>query len=360
MDIYRADSDFLQQEVIEDYESVIWTDRYDEYGDFELVVPWSADLASNLRSLKYLTQPESDRIMMVENAEMLSPSEDEEVKQELVKLSGRSLEAFLEMRDNYLYLPMSEQTVLTRTGLPQNIIRDIINAYLVANGNAVYNIPGLVIAPTSILGEEITLTIERGTLYPQIQNVAKPYNLGFKFRKTYVSGVQTGGLTFEIYKGIDRTLVDVLTPEDNSLTDISSFESIAGYKNHVRVLGAKTAETVYPTDVPPTVAGFERRMLMVDAPDIGADSSTTVAEDKIALKLRGLEALKQQENQHIRLVDGSMAPNDLRFRNLGLGDVIWLRDSQSVQTKVRVTEKIWSSDGTGDKRYPTFEAVTDG
>jgi len=364
MDLYRSDSTFRKVDIVDDYESLIWTDRYSEAGAFELKVPWSESLATDLRTFKYLRQSESTSIMMIETAFLDRPSEN--LKENLVKITGRSLEAVLENRANTSYTPGGGTPVI-KTGTRAAIANDFVDEMCVTSGTATNNYPNLSIYGTVPSGPTETLTIARGPLYPDIlQAVLEPVNLGFRINGAYyVSGVLAapGSIRFEVYSGVDRTIntpgVEYIefSPDADSLTDISTLESVANYKNHARILGAKTVSTVYLPGVLTTIAGFERRTIYIDASDIGTDSTTTVAEDQVALQERGLKALLSPENKYQLLVDGDASLNDQAFKNAGLGDIVWARGSNNIKNKVRITEKIWTSDSSGEKRLPTFEAV---
>lgn len=363
MDIYLADSQFTSQDIIDGYTSCIWTERFKDAGEFELLVPWQANLASDLKNYKYLTMSESNAIMMIENAVI-----DQEAKdrgENLVRVSGSSIEAFFKLRSTTLY----------EVGGGANIIRNstraaaanyLVDITVVSNPSAVYNLPGLSIAAPPSVGVSSRLEIARGELLSSIRDILEPDNLGFRIVKKYVGGVQhPGEIVFQVYAGQDWSgdgpsgyaQYRLYSPDDDTLTDISSLESIAGYKNHARVLGAKTVATVYAPGISSSITGFERRTMVIDASDIGPDSTTTVAEDQVALQERGLEVLAAQENKYQNLVDGDLTQNDVAFQNLGLGDLLQIKNTYGVQNKVRITEKIWTSDENGAKRLPTFEVV---
>lgn len=362
MDLFLCDSIFNQQSLI-DYDSLIWTDRYCAYGSFELNTPWTPNLARNLRSFKYLRQPESSSVMMVETAILERPSENP--KESLVKVTGRSLEAFLENRSNLTY---NQQDVVLRNGRRSAMVNDIVDEYLINGPSDVNDIPNMDVWDLGLTDPVVELTIERGQIYQMIVDLLQPINLGFRIYLRPIT-VGEGLLRFEVYEGNDWTVNDAslnnggykeFSPDEDNLTDISTLESIANYKNHARMLGAKTGVDVYLPNIPPTVGGFERRTLVVEAKDIGADSTTTVAEDQAALRLRGLEILNSPDNKYYNLVDGEAIFKPSEFIGSGLGDVVWIQDMDGLKSRVRIAEKVWTSDATGDKLVPTFEAVTDG
>lgn len=349
MDLYQSDTSFQPQSLIDNYESLVWTDRYSAHGDFELSVPWSPTLVQDLKTYKYLLHPESDRIMMVETATV--DRETSTKTGSLVKLTGRSLEAFLDFRNNKTFALQASEV---RTGSRAAIANYFVESTCVTNAVTEENLPGLVIgAPPS--GTSVTLTVERGPIYSMVKQILDASDLGFKIYRTPTAGE----LIWQVYAGADYSgalgvgIYRKYSPDSDTLVDVSSLESIANYKNHITMIGAKASIQLYFDGSPSYLSGFLRRSVVVDAYDIGPDTTTTVGEDQAALTLRSYEVKKLDENKYIQLVDGEI-PSGTPAE---LGDTVWVQDSFGLKTLVRINEKIWTSDATGNKRIPTFEAV---
>lgn len=66
MEIYILDESFYETDVIDSYESFIWTERFDFLGDFELVMHPNEDLRMKLIPGTMISIKESKRIMVVE------------------------------------------------------------------------------------------------------------------------------------------------------------------------------------------------------------------------------------------------------------------------------------------------------
>lgn len=79
--------------VIEDYESVIWTTRYDEPGEFELKIRTSLVDVSLFMLDRLLKLEKNETIMLIEKIEF-----SKEDKDLFIILSGRSIESYLERR----------------------------------------------------------------------------------------------------------------------------------------------------------------------------------------------------------------------------------------------------------------------
>lgn len=348
MDLYLSNSTFQPSRIIDNYSSLVWTDRYAGYGDFTLSVPWSLDLSQNLKQFKYLLHPDSNRVMMVETVE--KPRQSSDKAKNLVKCTGRSIEAFLDFRNNKTF---ADQESVVKTGSRAQIANEFVDENCVSSAISGQNLPGLVIAaPPS--GSSVTLTVPRGPIYSMVKEILQAENLGFKIYRTTTAGE----LIWEVYEGADYSgdsdpdLYREFSPETDSLSDTSSLESISNYKNHILAIGAKASTQLYYDDSLAS-GGWNRRSMVLDALDVGPDTTTTVAEDQQALILRMYEAKESTDNKYIQLVDGQI-PDDV---NVDLGDIVWVKDSYGMQNLVRITEMIYTSDATGSSSLPTFEAV---
>ena len=60
---------------LDKYTSFIWTDRYNDVGEFELCLPVTAKYAQSIKKDYFLTIPTSNRIMIVESIKIETDSE---------------------------------------------------------------------------------------------------------------------------------------------------------------------------------------------------------------------------------------------------------------------------------------------
>ena len=66
MEIYVLNTNFESVAVVDEFESLIWTDRYDEAGDFELYMSMDKRLLEYLRKDYYLWNADSEHMMIIE------------------------------------------------------------------------------------------------------------------------------------------------------------------------------------------------------------------------------------------------------------------------------------------------------
>lgn len=94
MDLYVLNTEFDTVAIIDDYESFNWTDRYNEAGDFELVLLVTTELLTVIQTDYYLYFQMSDHLMIIESLEIKTDDE----KGNRFVVSGRSLESLLDRR----------------------------------------------------------------------------------------------------------------------------------------------------------------------------------------------------------------------------------------------------------------------
>ena len=94
MNIYVLNEQFQKTSIIDVYESFIWTDRYYESGDFELVIPASSEMVSILQKDLYLAIDNSECTMIIEDIEITTNYEEGNK----LKVTGRTLDSILDRR----------------------------------------------------------------------------------------------------------------------------------------------------------------------------------------------------------------------------------------------------------------------
>jgi hypothetical protein len=94
MEVYILDSLYRRIEVVDKFESLIWTERWDDIGDFELHIPSSASAKALFHPDVNIATNDSVRVMTVETVE--DTLDDEGRK--MYKVKGRSIEKITEDR----------------------------------------------------------------------------------------------------------------------------------------------------------------------------------------------------------------------------------------------------------------------
>lgn len=94
MDIKILDTNFKMVGIIDSYISFIWTDRYDEAGDFELILPMDTPALDLIQTDYYLSIDDSEHMMFVEDMRVSTDAESGKT----MKIVGYSLEKILDRR----------------------------------------------------------------------------------------------------------------------------------------------------------------------------------------------------------------------------------------------------------------------
>ena len=357
MEVYILDDLLRRTAVIDQFNSMIWTERWRDKGDFELVVNSSPAMRSLLRTGQQLVITESDRVMEIEFVE---DAHDDEGKK-ILKATGPSLERILENRvatDGMAGL--GENSDWTIAGTPGDIARYIFDQICRVGILSVSDIipfiqPGSLYPPGSI-DENATLfsaDIPVSSVFSAIKELCEQYELGFRLVRNF----DTSELYFDIYSGDNRTTQQssiapvIFSPGLENLKNTTEVNSITEYKNVAYVFGKNGSEIVYADNTTAETNGFDRRVMFVDAKDVENVPGPTLTS---ILRNKGLDALAKQ--RPLTAFDGEITQNSqykygLHYR---LGDLVEMRNSDGATNSMRVTEQIFVCDGEGDRSYPTL------
>lgn len=358
MDIFILDGLLRRTLVVDDYESFIWTERFSSAGDFQLVIRSTPANRAIFKTGTMFVIQKSFFIMVVEYVEDAKSSDGINV----LKVTGPSLEKILASRvakDTMSNTTTEPKWVLT--GTPGAIARQIFHDICVLGNLSSSDIIPYVLETNMIYHADtiaepttsITLELDPTTVYQAISDICSLYDLGFRLCRPHDD---TSILYFNIYAGCDRTSLQstmpvvIFSPELENLQDTKEVTTIAEYKNVAYVFSPVGFEVVYAYGVTSSVAGFERRVLMVNASDI---TSTVPATATAQMIQRGNEELSK--NRMLNGFDGELRQDSyVYYTDYNLGDLVEVRNSDGVTVNMRVTEQIFVSDKEGDRSYPTL------
>lgn len=368
MEIWTLDENLKKSQVIEGYTSFIWTDRYNQNGDFKIDTTSTSVNRNLLTPGTMIAQSESKHVMRVKT---ITDKIDDDGSESL-EVTGLSMEALLD--DRIGMTPAMVTDIVTNpkwviTDTPGNIARTIFNDICVNlvldSGDAIPFYHTGALLPAGSIAEPsdiITVNLDPDTVYNLVASVCQSYNLGFRL----VRNGETSEVYFEIYTGNDHTTSQtsrpavVFSPEMDTLSNVTRLTSIASHKTVAYVVGADRVKVVFGIGENTTASGFDRRVLFVDANNIDA---TNVADVDAALSQAGLNALS--EHRKIYQFDGEISEfGQFRYGvDYDLGDLVEERDATGLGNQMMVTEQIFVSDNQGDRSYPTltkFEVIVPG
>lgn len=373
MEPYTLTRDYRKQDIIDNFHSIIWTERYQGDSKVELVVPLSMSMINKLPVGTFLAVEESDELMILETAN---------IENGKLKLSGISILSWLNNRfirtsalheDRYWYIEGIPGWILWAMVYYMCVGGDYLNGTTPINipNPEQFILPGLGLYDYDKSGESVKVGISYGPLYTAMLEFAKTYDMGMQIILDIDSETP---LQFRSYKGLDRTSTQTELPvvrfssEMDSLSDIKEVQSIAKLMTQVYAFapGLKPNEGDPELRTTPGISvlageeytGFDLRAKMIFAEDITTDqvggSSATLLDI-----LNNRAHTELINNKYIKTVDGEIVP-DAQFQygfDYNLGDIIEVEGDSGTIQKSRITEYIRSHDNSGEKAYPTVTGI---
>lgn len=359
--LYVLDDKLRPDDLIDDYISLIWTDRETSWGDFELTIRATEHYRRTLRVDTRLSISQSDRLMVIESILDHINSDGARV----LKVKGRSIEALLDSRIARQNMNgLTNTPVWTFNAKPQDICRTIVQQVCVTGVLSSADVIPYLTVPTWVYNPEdipepvvnVKMDIEPNSVYNVIKDITESYNLSWKIE--YSRGAELGDpgrLRFQVYTGRDRTSRNyynvIFAKELDNLSNVSELKTIENRKTVAYVFSKNGSRTVYAPGFSASVgSGMSRKVMYVKS-----DSELAAGVDLQAELLRlGLEVLSANIGQSI--LDGtSGGPNAPGYMSdYSIGDLVEVRGFDGNIAVKKTTEHTYTSDSTGIKSVPTM------
>lgn len=376
---------YLQPDrLIENYESLIWSERYSQPGDFELV---SYDISKTMAQLPLESRVclrESIQPMVVEAHKISKPKN----KPAFVTVTGRVFESILERRVSVISMPSGSARLVWNVNADKQsdaaykAIRQVIGDRF-ARSNLPIVTPALspldefvhpTTAPGGLAGTPLVnlplpadystgLTtayeIKPGNLYGVVLELLEISHRGMRsVRPTANSGKTT--IDIEIYNGADLRSSVVFDARFDQIDAATYLLSYQGSTNIAYIYGGTGAnakgQIVRKNTAGAEVSSLDRRILLIDE---GTDANLATDAARTSRSL-----VELYKNNAIAIFDGETSEKIGALYNkpianggYGLGDIVKLNGEYGLSRTVRVAEFIRTSDNTGTRAYPAFQAV---
>lgn len=363
MDLITLNSNHQADKLIEGYDSLIWTERFNTIGDFEIQTGDINKFLTLLPEGLPISLRESNQVMVVETHRIVRKKN---TGAKLI-IKGRSFESILDRRVAVKSMTTGGEWVVNAK-IPSDVAHYII-AQICVNGildagdifpSAQVQFPTPADYLTST-GPTRAFTVPRGNLLDAVINLlhteAKfdasttpdtPAVVPHGIRAIRPSSSGTA-VAIEIYTGTDRTATVYFDATRDLLDDGEYLFSKVGSATDAYILGNGASIKMSKTSTAKT--GLDRRVILVDgtqAPGTGTD----------ALKAHGETSLA--EARETAMFDGSINQDVSPYAygvDYNLGDIVKLVGDYGLVENARVTEYIRSEDATGFKSYPTLTTV---
>lgn len=350
MVVYLCDENFREVQLVDDYKSLIWTERYDKPGDFEIELSQfttkyikTYDEAIGL----YLYNPESNTHMIIEQYET---KYDIETGPSII-FTGRSLSSILDRRIIW------NQTLLS--GNIQNQIIRLLNDAIINPSIANRKIEGFSVSTSEdpfINSTSIQAQFTGDNLLEAIQQICEAYCLGFK-----ISHTSNNRFLFELINGTDRSDFVIFSQNNDNLisTDIYFDESTRKTVTLVAGEGEGNERKTYPVDLMSSLGGLDRKEMFTDARDLSTnDGEISLTEYNNQLRERGLEDLFENTSKKTFAAEVDNINSYKINTDYFIGDILFVTDAFNFSKKVRVTEFIYSQNNSdGIQFYPSFTFI---
>ena len=356
-DIYLLDKSLNIVDVIDLYETCIWSERYRKAGDFELHVPSQFFNYYHIASGSYLRRTDTDVVMIIEEIERTSDADEGDH----VVIKGHSLQYLLDRRVVW--------TVTVIEGNLQDGVEKLLNENVINPTDTDRAIPGFIFkcsTDTAITNLMLDAQFLGESLYEVICAICEAYAIGFRVNLT-----DNNEFEFELYAGVDRSYSQetnpyvVFSPKYDNLLSSDYYQSDAESKNVVRVAGeGDGADRMLVTHGVAT--GLERKEMFYDGSSISktvrddqgrsreltdeeyASQLTSKGEEELAQYLYGSYLLSAEVESSRQFIYGT---------DFKMGDIVQVEDRYGVRGQYRIIEMIRSHDTSGDTAMPTFEAL---
>lgn len=354
MEITVRDANLVPIAILETYESFIWTDRYNQYGDFEIYTPMIDGIFDVIKQDYYLVNSESEHAMIIEK--LLITSDTETGKH--LTATGRSLESILTRRIVW--------GTRTLRGNFQNAIETLLNENIISPSTTNRQIPNFVFEASDdpiITALTIDAQYTGDELYEIIYKACAERNIGFK-----VTLNDNNQFVFKLYAGVDRSYEQsvnpyvIFSPSFDNIINSNYIESKLSLKNVTLIGGEGEGSSKIFTSVG-SMSGLNRREIFTDASGVSSEVDNVKLTDdeyNALLREKGKETLS--ENSEITSFEGQVETS-MMFKygeDFFNGDIVQIANEYGHETKSRIIEIVISENEEGYSVYPTFETVQEG
>lgn len=383
MEFRVLDENFDVYNIIDSYQSAIWTIRFDTAGDFEIYSPISEVMLDCMRIGWYLftdkfyySDTDTADLMMIESIVIESDPENGNK----IKISGRDLKCILDRR-----IIWGQRNFTNGTSVG-TIVNDLINENIVnpsdwsrtyASGDtgtitvsasgADRKISNFTIINTGETYPTITADLQYNgeTVYDAITKLCESYKVGFSVLYNF----STKKFEFRLLNLRDCTYDQnvnpplLFSPAFENIKNSNYLESNAEEKN-VALVGGEGDEYNIMYNVYGSGSGLSRKEVFINASDVNQnDDDGTIHANATYLSML-LEKAKtdMQEYQYVKTYEGTAEtsrgytyPDDFT-----IGDKVEIINEWNIGSKVMISEIVLSVSTDGNSIVPTFATLTEG
>lgn len=370
MDLYQvAYWDWSRYAVIDEFQSLIWTERYADAGDFTLVIE---DTEENRQAWQ------GGELVMVEGSDQVMRVDIINRKNGLLTIKGVGIiDAFRFhiFRDRWQTDKSAWTFITTKpTVIMTTIVNKLVNPATYwfdgtiqsesAGGSLENTIPGLTVEPYTRDDWPISIALNYGNVMDALKQLSQTSGLDFRVVPV-MDG--SGSAKFKMFRGrdlrvdTDRYGADpvVFSPDLDTLTNIEELYSQKDTftRAYVWPAGITDKSQIHRYQPYYSPGSWFDRTIMIDANDINVADHTST-ELALLLEQRAFEEWSKRRHRSKNL-SGEIITQNSQYQfgvHYFLGDWVELRGThpQSNSYPCQVYEYVRTQDSTGERAFPTL------
>lgn len=402
-------SDLKRLMVIENYQSIIWAERYNEPGDFEIytadISNWMTYLqgfirlcttpdgsSTGLDSIFFISKSNSDTLMIIEDVKITTDVETGS----FLTITGRSLESILDRRivfPSYQSFKLIDRMDPSRgyeyvSLLPWEGIKDVVDycqtipyypgtGYIVSGASHQFEARRMFLSVVEPTDERFTnpryvsptgYTYDKCTLYDAVKDICDTNGYGFYIRAEYVNNHLEYKLY--LYMGVNKSSVVKFSPKYDNFINCELSVSSRNIRNAACVYEPSTHSATFPRGLYYTANdwtfGIVNREAILDetenfyfgdGTDLTQGTSSQRTDYSLNLRATQREELKALQTGDVSF-DGQAETSVETFKigvDYTLGDLVTVENEfglAGITQVMAITESF--DDSNGHQLYPTF------
>ena len=349
MNFYLLDKNLKRIEIIEQYRSFIWTNRYYTPGDFELYTPATKSLLAKIKRDYFIMRSDDlTQAMIIQNYTITTDVENGDY----LTITGKSLKSILERR---IIWPQT-----TINGNLETQMRKLVTQNAISPTDSNRVISRLELGSTIGLTQTIKAQYTGDNLSEVLAEIGQTYGIGHDVKLDY----ENKKFKFVLLQGKNRSYNQSVNARvvfsnafENLLTTNYAYNS-ENFKSLVYVAGEGQGKNRKTVQVG-TGNDLNRFEIYVDARDVSSNEGAIGTNEYNQLLFeRGVQELADKTiNEE---VSGEVVSNFTYKlnQNYYLGDIVEVRNAYGVRMAPRIIEVIECHDENGYTCVPTFSSDT--
>ena len=381
-ELYLLDEELNKKHIIDTYSSIIWTPRYNNLGDCELVIQASQDNFKKIKECRYISRDDDEMVCEIKKIEIQT---DEENGDQII-VTGTDIKDILNKR-----IVMNQTNF---NGLVEDYIRTLITDAFINPKDSNRKISNFVLADKQGFTETIREQVTYDYIGDKIQELCQQFGWGYKVT------VKNGNFVFSLYKGKDKSQYITFSQNYDNISTTDYQEDNGNIKNVALIAGEGEGVDRKTTTIG-SEEGINRNELYVDARDVSStidydellnnypngiekvinnviyyqangtniailtkDEKGEVSEVKLCddiytenLKSVGKEKMAEYVSVTSFTGDIIVGVNYKYKEDYNLGDIVNILNEYGMSVNARITEIIESRDDNGYTMEPTFENI---